>query len=146
MYQRRRNAQAKKPRHEDFAASLSLEARKLRDKLVSGLPDSVISSENMFAFEKSMSAYWARQACEVAPACVVTPHDTEELAQAIKILKTEFDQRNAMNPDTKFKRDALFAVRSGGHSPVAGASSIKGGVLLDLSLLNEFAQRDHSCR
>ena len=33
--------------------------------------------------------------------------------------------------------EGLFAIRSGGHSPVSGAASIKGGVVIDLSLLCE---------
>ena len=33
--------------------------------------------------------------------------------------------------------DGLFATRSGGHSPVSGAASINGGVVIDLSLFRE---------
>ncbi|TGO83909.1 hypothetical protein BPOR_0576g00020 [Botrytis porri] len=35
------------------------------------------------------------------------------------------------------KADGLFAIRSGGHSCIAGAASIEGGVLIDLSCFNE---------
>ena len=33
--------------------------------------------------------------------------------------------------------DGLFAIRSGGHSPVSGAASINGGVVIDLGLFRE---------
>ena len=50
---------------------------------------------------------------------------------AVQILKHEFDERRKCSQREKVQR--LFAVRSGGHSPVPGAASIHGGVLIDLS-------------
>jgi FAD/FMN-containing dehydrogenase len=132
----RRDAEAKKPSHLDVEASLSKPARQLRRKLTAVLPDSVISPENPSSFGDSMNAYWAQQACEVAPACVVRPRSAQELSQAIIILNSEFHERNKSGND-KLDGSGLFAIRSGGHSPVAGASSIKGGALIDLSLFNE---------
>ena len=54
---------------------------------------------------------------------------------AITLLKQEYDlqTKNA----SKEKVEALFAIRSGGHSPVPGAASINGGILIDLRLFNE---------
>jgi hypothetical protein len=135
--QTRRDAEAKKPTHVEQDAKLSEQARQLRDRLVTALPDIVITPENAYSFEKSMNAYWAQQACEAAPACVVRPHKVEELSRAIKILKRQYDKRSKGDELSKNKDGGLFAIRSGGHSPVAGASSIQGGVLIDLSLLND---------
>jgi hypothetical protein len=79
------------------------------------------------AFTKATSSYWAKQESEVIPACVVRPRTTEELSVTVKILKQEYDK------DAR----GMFAVRSGGHSPVPNAASMQGGVLIDLSLFNE---------
>jgi hypothetical protein len=135
--QTRRDAEARKPTHLELDANLSEAARQLRAKLLAALPDSTITSENVDSFEKSMNGYWAQQACEVAPACVVRPRNAQEVSQAIKILKREYDERSNKKEDARKIDEGLFAIRSGGHSPVAGASSTKGGVLIDLSLLNE---------
>ncbi len=37
----------------------------------------------------------------------------------------------------KEKPEGLFTIRSGGHSPIAGAVSIKGGILINLRLFCE---------
>jgi hypothetical protein len=133
----RRDTEAKKPSHPNVDASLSEPARQLQEKLVAVLPESIILPERNNAFRASTNAYWAQQACEVAPAFIVRPRDAQELCQAIKVIRIEYDERRnrdgAQGKDTK----GLFAVRSGGHSPVAGASSIAGGALIDLSLLKE---------
>jgi hypothetical protein len=131
--QTKREAESKKPTARDYEASFSKEARRMRSKLIEALPESIISPENTMSFAESMNAYWDQKACEVAPACVVRPRNAQELSKAIKILKSEFQERNASKSDD----DGLFAVRSGGHSPVAGASSINGGALIDLSLFNQ---------
>ena len=84
-----------------------------------------------------MNVYWDQKACEVSPACIVRPRNVWELAQAVKILKREFDIRNDRAKETKEELESIFAIRGGGHSAVAGASSIKGGVVIDLSLFNQ---------
>lgn len=127
--QTKRDAEFKKPGQQDLEASFSKEALRMRQRLQEALPDRIISPENAASFQESMNAYWDQKACEVAPACVVRPRNAQELAQAIKILKSEYDEQDGQSSQKVF-----FAVRSGGHSPVAGASSIKGGALVDLSL------------
>jgi hypothetical protein len=109
----------------------------MRRKLVEALPECVISPDNVTSFEESMNAYWDQKACEVAPVCIVRPHNTQELSRAVKILKDEFDERVQESHGQAYEKDGLFAVRSGGHSPVAGASSIEGGALIDLSLFDQ---------
>ncbi|TVY34568.1 Bifunctional solanapyrone synthase [Lachnellula occidentalis] len=116
-------------------------ATKLSKVLASALPDAMIFPHDEVAFRKSMNSYWAQQECEVVPACVVQPRDAQQLSIAVKILKREFDEREEgktdKNRSDKNNPAGLFAFRGGGHSPMPGAASVRGGVLIDLSLLRE---------
>lgn len=69
------------------------------------------------------------------PACVIQPSRLQQLSIAVTILKREYDKRQ--KEAGKNKAEGLFAIRSGGHSPIAGAASIKGGVVIDLGLFCE---------
>jgi hypothetical protein len=62
---------------------------------------------------------------------------TPQCVGAGQILKREFDLRCEHASKFDGPVEPIFAVRGGGHSPVTGASSIKSGVLIDLSLFNE---------
>ena len=125
---------ARKPDHLDSTSS-SPEPTLLSKRLASVLPDSVIFPHDTVAFKQSMNSYWAQQECEVIPACVVQPRDVQQLSVAVTILKREYDEQ-AKQAD-KAKTEGLFAIRGGGHSPVSGAASISGGVLIDLGLFRE---------
>ena len=125
---------AKKPDHLDFTSSLP-EPTILCKNVSSVLPDSVIFPHDATAFKQSMNSYWAQQECEVIPACIVQPRDTQQLSTAVTMLKREYDERGKQVGEVE--AEGLFAIRSGGHSPVSGAASIKGGVLIDLSLFRE---------
>ena len=125
---------AKKPDHLDFTSSLP-KPTVLCKTLASVLPDSVIFPHDAAEFEQSMNSYWAQQECEVIPACIVRPRDIQQLCTAVTILNREYDERGKQAGEVK--AEGLFAIRSGGHSPVSGAASIKGGVLIDLSLFCE---------
>ena len=116
----------------DRASNLTLaEPTPLSKRLVSALPGSVIlPHDDAAAFKLSMNAYWAQQECEVVPACVVRPRNVQQLSTAVTILKQEHDEREKQV--SKGSPEGLFAVRSGGHSPVSGAASINGGVVIDL--------------
>ena len=114
--------------------SASGEPSKVTKVLASTLPESVIFHQENPEFKKSMNSYWAQQECEVVPACVVRPRNAEELSKALKILKKEFDDRKNRED---VESEGLFAVRGGGHSPLPRAASIKGGVVINLSLLRE---------
>jgi FAD/FMN-containing dehydrogenase len=118
-----------------IATSSSPETTILCKNLASALPDSVIFPHDATAFGQSMNSYWAQQECEVVPACVVRPRDVQELSTATTILKREYDERRKQSG--KDQPEGLFAIRGGGHSPIAGAASINGGVLIDLSLFKE---------
>lgn len=99
--------------------------------LAAKLPDCVIFQNDKAAFKNSIDSYWAQQEREVIPACVVQPRDTEQLSAAVKTLKREYDGRQTQAGEGH-SGFGLFAIRSGGHSPIPGAASIKGGVMIDL--------------
>lgn len=115
--------------------SSSLEPTMLSESLASALPDSVIFPQDAAAFKQSMNSYWAQQECEVIPACVVRPRDVQQLCRAVAVLKRWYDELG--NQAGEKMVEGLFAIRSGGHSPVSGAASIKGGVVIDLGLFCE---------
>ena len=129
----------KKPDHPDITSS-SQEPTLLAKNLASVLPDSVIFPRDTAAFNRSMNSYWAQQECEVIPACVVRPRDVQQLCTAVTVLKREYDERRERAGAEISER--LFAIRSGGHSPIPGAASIKGGVVIDLSLFCEVTPSD----
>ena len=112
----------------------SPEPTMLIKSLASALPDSVIFPHDSAAFKKSMNSYWAQQECEVIPACVIRPRDVQQLCTAVTVLKREYDKRGKQAGEENEKAEGLFAIRSGGHSPVSGAASIEGGVVIDLGL------------
>jgi hypothetical protein len=67
--------------------------------------------------------------CWLPAACFVKVQNTQEVALALKII-------------TLFQ--APFAVRSGGHSPNPGFSSIDSGILIDLGSINDVVlAQDH---
>ena len=116
-------------------SSRTLPPSALSQKLASALtPDVVLLSDNA-AFEQQRSSYWAQQACEVIPDCVVRPRDVSQLCTAISILSQE--HRLQASEHGHVRPGGLFAIRGGGHSPASGAASIAGGVVIDLSHFSE---------
>ncbi|KAF2130183.1 FAD-binding domain-containing protein [Dothidotthia symphoricarpi CBS 119687] len=132
-----REATADKPSHPDLLQTLPEPILLLKNRLAEALPGCVISASETATFTQAINAYWAQQECEVVPACVVQPHRAQELSQAVIILKNGFDQFRRESTSTNSHANGLFAVRGGGHSPVAGAASIANGVLIDLGRFNE---------
>lgn len=132
-----RDAEAEKPGRLRLNDGLTAAGRQLKAKLVAAIPHIVISPDQTTDMKTSMNAYWDQKACEVPPACVVRPRNVWELVQAVKILKRELDARSTEIGESQETIEPIFAIRAGGHSPVTGASSIKGGVLIDLSLFNQ---------
>ncbi|KAB2109699.1 hypothetical protein AG0111_0g1713 [Alternaria gaisen] len=132
-----RDAEAEKPGRLRLDDGLTASGRQLNAKLIAAIPHIVTTSEKATEFKNLMNVYWDQKACEVSPACIVQPRNVWELAQAVKILKREFDVRNNRAKETKEELESIFAIRGGGHSAVAGASSIRGGVIIDLSLFNQ---------
>lgn len=126
---------ATEPDHLDYFVSSSPKPNTLSKSLALALPKSIIFPQDTAAFKQSMKSYWAQQEREVIPACVIRPRDVQELSMAVTVLKREYDERQKQAGE--HKAEGLFAIRSGGHSPVAGAASIKGGVVIDLGLFCE---------
>lgn len=105
---------------------------RLTRKLASALPDCTILPCDLIAFKKATSDfYWAQQESEVIPACVIRPRNVEEISVAVQILKREYDKLEIKSGDVGARR-GLFAIRSGGHSPIPGAASMEQGVVIDL--------------
>ena len=115
---------------------LSTEPTALAKRFAAALPNITTLPHDTAAFLQSTNAYWAQQECEVVPACVVRPRNTADVCTAIRVLKQEYDSETAVS-DLQGRAQPIFAVRSGGHSPVPGAATISQGVVIDLSLLKE---------
>ncbi|KAM0333066.1 hypothetical protein ACHAQA_001724, partial [Verticillium albo-atrum] len=71
--------------------------------------------------------YYAGQAQDMTPGCIVLATTSEDVSTAVRILSAGFRG----SPES-----CDFAIRSGGHSPGIGTNNIDGGVTLDLSNLN----------
>ncbi|KAH9844892.1 FAD-binding domain-containing protein [Teratosphaeria destructans] len=71
-------------------------------------------------YDARVQSYWSLQT-RLKPSHFILPRSAQEVASVIKVLTTH---------------RATFAVRSGGHTPHAGANNIEGGVTIDLSLMN----------
>ncbi|KAF7888902.1 hypothetical protein EAF00_009202 [Botryotinia globosa] len=117
--------------------SIFPEITRISKTLVAALPESVILPQSITNFNKAVNGYWAKQECEVNPSCIVRPRNNEELCIAVTKIKHKYDERRKEKFGEEHRSEGLFAVRSGGHSCVAGAASIEGGILIDLSCFNE---------
>lgn len=72
-------------------------------------------------YNASLSSYFALQASALRPQCFVGPTAATEIMQVVKSLAS-----------TDTNHSCEFAIRSGGHMWVPGASNLQGGVTLDL--------------
>lgn len=77
---------------------------------------------NSTQYEVSRNSYFTQQQRALLPACYVRPENAIEVAAIMKTLTAT---------------NATFNVKSGGFSRFAGASSIDGGVLVDLARMNK---------
>ncbi|KAF1844012.1 FAD-binding domain-containing protein [Cucurbitaria berberidis CBS 394.84] len=77
------------------------------------------------AFESRVHSYFDIKQQSLTPNCLVQPRDTKEVALTVKILTT-----------ASILKPCKFAIRSGGHTPYAGASNIEDGVTVDLQYLS----------
>ena len=115
---------------------VSLVRSEVTTTLAETLPDIVFFGPNP-VFVESIQSYWALQERDIIPQCIVRPRSVNELATAMTILKGDYDARTCRG-DTPL----LFAVRSGGHSPVPGSANMNNGIVIDLRLLNEVIPSD----
>ena len=77
---------------------------------------------NPFIFLAEQANYWSTACGALKPSCQLYPTTAQEVAAIIRIL-------NANNE--------TFAIKSGGHNPNQGFSSIDGGPLVSTRELNE---------
>lgn len=63
------------------------------------------------------------------PKCVVAPTSPTDVSHAVYIL-------SLLAKKTSFRPECQFALKSGGHTPWAGAANQAGGVTIDLAGLN----------
>lgn len=103
----------------------------LSKELIRRLPG-IVFVQHDAEYAKSTSSYWSKQNCEIAPQCVVIPGTDEEVSAAVRILFHYYDSAIKSGSPTP-----EFAVRSGGHSTVPGASNTSSGVVIDLSAFNK---------
>ncbi|KAH7086043.1 hypothetical protein BKA63DRAFT_549044 [Paraphoma chrysanthemicola] len=68
------------------------------------------------------ATYWSRQQSEVEPYCTFSPSSALEVSTLVLIARLTQCQ---------------FAVKSGGHAAFPGASSIEGGITVDLATMKE---------
>jgi hypothetical protein len=76
-------------------------------------------------YRSRLASYFDVKQQSITPKCIVQPRDAKEVAVAVKILT-----------DTSAGDACKFAIRSGGHTPYAGASNIQDGVTLDLQYIS----------
>ncbi|KAL8822082.1 MAG: hypothetical protein Q9191_007176 [Dirinaria sp. TL-2023a] len=86
----------------------------------------------MYLLRRSQTSYWAMQERDIVPQCIVRPRSVEEVATAIGILQRDYDAKTRQG-----KLPLLFAIRSGGHSPIPGAANTHNGIVIDLRLFNK---------
>ena len=84
----------------------------------SALKDSVLLP-GQTAYESRLDSYFDVKQQSITPNCIVQPKTAEDVALAVKTLVAS-------------ERSCKFAIRSGGHTPYAGASNIDNGVTVDL--------------
>jgi FAD binding domain len=72
-------------------------------------------------YQQEQKIYWSKACSDAKPACILFPRSKEDVATAVLVLKDH----------DKVK----FVIKSGGHSPNVGHSSIAGGVLIAMSEL-----------
>jgi FAD/FMN-containing dehydrogenase len=77
------------------------------------------------AFETRIDSYFDVKQQSITPSCIVQPRNAKEVALAVKTLGL-----------TSVAKPCKFAIRSGGHTPYAGASNIEKGVTIDLQYIS----------
>ena len=78
-------------------------------------------------YDLGQSRYWSATQSGLEPACRIKTENTCEVSQVVRLLRDH---------------DASFAVVSGGHSVLVGASNIETGITLDLSQFTSIAVSD----
>ena len=95
-----------------------------------GLADGILLP-NEDTYDARIASYFSETA-RLRPKCIFQPRNAAEIATAVTTLV------NAEPEPCK------FAVRSGGHSSIPGASSIEDGVNIDLGLMNSTTYHENN--
>ncbi|KAL6702551.1 hypothetical protein ACN47E_001548 [Coniothyrium glycines] len=90
-------------------------------QLESQLGNATVLATDIATYNIERRAHWSQTAWK-DPTCIVSPRSTNEVVKALKILRAT---------------NSTFAIRSGGHSPLAGWADIDDGVLISLKRMNE---------
>jgi FAD/FMN-containing dehydrogenase len=72
-----------------------------------------------------LDSYFDIKQQTITPSCIVQPRSTKDVSLVVKTLSVA----SVLKP-------CKFAIRSGGHTPYAGASNIKEGVTIDLQYIS----------
>jgi hypothetical protein len=67
----------------------------------------------------------------LSPSCIFSPTSTQDVSKAVAILS------GLSTIGSEFNLGCQFAIRSGGHTPWAGAANIDAGVTIDMSAINQ---------
>ena len=105
----------------------------LAKQLASAFPHLTLLPSSGPEFKVSTNSYWAQQECDAKPTCIIQPRDTGKLCAIVQMIKREYDHQGKST--RQGPSIGTFAVRSGGHSPIAGAATMDGGVVIDLVFL-----------
>lgn len=74
------------------------------------------------AYIEEQSQYWSTSCSALLPSCIISPKSAEEVSTVVKILANTTEK---------------FAVKSGGHNPNNGFSSVQGGPLIVTEYLDQ---------
>ena len=94
--------------------------------VLSSLLHNKVSFPSDGTYTSSVLSYFFQEA-RLAPACIVSPTSTADVSLIVRIML-----EGHRNGSTKVP----YAVRSGGHTPFAGAANTNGGVTIDLRAMD----------
>ena len=88
-------------------------------KLIFG--DKVLTNGSR-SYDDFTSGYWSKQASSVDPACVFKPSTAKDVSTTVSVSRLT---------------QCPFAVKGGGHTAFAGASSVENGITISMENMNE---------
>ncbi|KAI2469007.1 FAD-binding domain-containing protein [Annulohypoxylon bovei var. microspora] len=74
------------------------------------------------SYLSEQSDYWSTSCSSLKPSCIIFPKDAEEVSAIVKILNNNTEN---------------FAIKSGGHNPNNGWSSVQGGPLISTQKIKQ---------
>lgn len=92
-------------------------------ELTSSLPSSIVLTPSSSSYASAQNGGYNPLNNVLTPTCIVQPTTSAHVATAMRSI---------------FRNQANYAVRSGGHTGMAGWDSVQGGVLIDFSSMRGF--------